>query len=331
MLISFFSPPVTYTLDRVCPQLNAAVLTNITYTENDVNHGLAPENKVIRLGMGTAAYLEEETNHTIFAKLDPSMAALDCVFEVTTGPESEGLLVVVSHLNALRRWRNESCQDYVQIMHANFQSERLCGESVGQDSQSIRSFDSSVGSVQVRLHFDQSDELSRQDFRIRLKLVFTSYYDCIKEPHSSFSCTNTNQRCIPKEYVRDGIINCGVPNCRDEPNCFNLDFEAIQNNVSATILIGLGSFISTGLLFGFVLWCCLRRSFKQGQQAATAPPTIEMQLATNFPSNGGGGSRTAAGSRRARRSSQTGGPSAEGATGTTLDQPPSYHILFPDK
>lgn len=335
----------TFSLASVCPQLRPGAFE---YTENDVYQSshLTPtwETKTINLGLGVAALLDETLNSSIFQISSSSTAirlrrtAIDCTFEVTTGPESRGIFVVLSHLSELRRWFNGSCQDYLRINYANFYSHSIC-DPVGQPGESILSFDSSTRAVKVHLHLDDGvgDQRNRRRFEMRLKLVLTSYFDCAKE-REGFSCTSTNERCISKEYVRDGISNCGVPTCRDEVNCLSRgeDTEEMYDNLSITILIGLVSFISTGLLFGLLLWLCLKRNFKQ-RLTGNSSPNLGMEL-TNVYETGRGGNQNNNSSSSNRRMSAGdavaggSGSTEDGAAGTgTADPPPSYDILFPDK
>lgn len=340
-------PTETFSLASVCPQLRPGALE---YTENDVYQSshLTPtwETKTINLGLGVAALLDETLNSSIF--LAPSSAtsavwrrrtAIDCTFEVTTGPESRGIYVVLSQLSELRRWFNGSCQDYLRINYANFYSHSIC-DPVGQPGESILSFDSSTRSVKVHLHLEDGvgDQRNLGRFQMRLKLVLTSYFDCAKE-REGFSCTSTNERCIPKEYVRDGVHNCGVPTCRDEMSCLSRGedrAEEMYDNLSITILIGLVSFISTGLLFGLLLWVCLKRNFKQ-RLTGNSTPSLGMELTNVYETGRGGGNnnnnnnnrRTSAGEAVAGGSGSTGDGGAVG--GGTADPPPSYDILFPGK
>lgn len=254
---------------------------------------------------------------------------------MTTGPESKGIFVVLNELSALRRWPNGSCQDYLKINYANYYSAAICGP-VGQSGESIQSFDSSVGVAKVLIHLD-SAESSFQEFQFRLKLVFTSYFDCAKE-RTGFSCTSTNERCIPPEYVGDGLVNCDIPRCRDEGTCvvgrdddddddeFFPFGKMTGDSLSVTILIGLVSFVSTGLLFGLLLWFCLKRNFKQRLGGASAStPNLDMELSNVYG--------TPQGTRQARDLDAPGGSGGGDGQGPspTSDQPPSYDILFPDK
>lgn len=308
------------------------------YTENDLPQVWEP--KTVNLGLGVATLLDETINSSIF-QTSSSLPAIDCSFEVTTGPESRGLFVVLSQLSALRRWANGSCQDYLKINYANFFSAAICGP-VGQPGDSIVSFDSSIGVVKVQLHLDNSPGRFRA-FQMRLKLVLTSYFDCAKE-REGFSCTSTNERCISVEYVGDGLINCDVPSCRDEGSCVNRPQDELnafngmyKDSLSITILIGLVSFVSTGLLFGIFLWFCLKRNFKQRLNATASTPNLDMELSNVYgtPQAGGsGGNRTASGRRNRDRDLDAPGGSnmeAGGGPSPSADPPPSYDILFPAK
>lgn len=291
----------------------------------------------MNLGLGVATLLDERLNSSIFQRPFPP-PSIDCYFDVTTGPESAGIFVVLSQLSALRRWSNGSCQDYLKINYANFYSAAICAP-VGQAGDSILSFDSSIGVVKVQLHLDNSvgGGSSLNDFQMRLKLILTSYFDCAKE-RGGFSCTGTNERCIPVEYVGDGLINCDVPNCRDEGSCVNrpeadgsqMGTGAYRDSISITILIGLISFITTGLLFGLFLWFCLKRNFKQSLNATASTPNLDMELSNVYgtPQAGQGSSR------RQRHGEATAGSSSmdhNGGPSPSADPPPSYDILFPDK
>lgn len=324
--------PVTFSLGSVCPQLRPDAYTS--YSENDVYRSPPPETsrkiKDIRLGLGVASLLDDTLNSSVFPSSNYP-ASIDCSFQVSTGPESRGIFVVLSQLSALRRWSNGSCQDYLQINYANFYSAAICGP-IGQDGESILSFDSNIGVVKVLLHLDNSAEGSgiRKEFQMRLKLIMTSYFDCAKE-RSGFSCTSTNERCIPSEYVNDGLVNCDVPNCRDEGSCTNRGEESSSgkkgiDSLSITILIGLVSFSTTGLLFGLLLWFCLKKNFKQRLNATASNPDMELSNVYG-PEQGGSGSR-----QRRTGAEMAGGSSTEqGGPSPSADPPPSYDILFPDK
>lgn len=315
--------PETFSLASVCPQLQPDAYA---YSENDLPQTWEP--KTINLGLGVATLLNERLNGSVIP-LHPQSPSIDCAFQVTTGPESSGIFVVVSQLSALRRWANGSCQDYLKISYGNVQNAAICGP-VGQSGESVLSFDSSVGVVNVQLHLDNSGSGGRVQ-ELRLKLVLTSYFDCAKE-RNGFSCTSTNERCIPLEYVGDGLINCDVPSCRDEGSCVNRPDDGLQglsDSLSITILIGLVSFVSTGLLFGLMLWFCLKRNFKQRLNASASTPNLEMELSNVFGTPQGG----SASGRRPRNLDAPGGSNmdAGGGPSPSSDPPPSYDILFPDK
>lgn len=319
---SVSSLPETFSLASVCPQLQPDAYA---YSENDLPQTWEP--KTINLGLGVATLLNERLNGSVFP-LHPQSPSIDCTFQVTTGPESSGIFVVLSQLSALRRWANGSCQDYLKISYGNVYNAAICGP-VGQSRESsVLSFDSSVGVVDVQLHLDNSGSERVRD--LRLKLVLTSYFDCAKE-RNGFSCTSTNERCIPLEYVGDGLINCDVPSCRDEGSCVNRSddgLEGLSDSLSITILIGLVSFVSTGLLFGLMLWFCLKRNFKQRLNASASTPNLEMELSNVFGTPQAG----SAGGRRQRNLDEPGGSNmAAGGPSPSSDPPPSYDILFPDK
>lgn len=292
--------------------------------------------KQINLGFGVASLLDDTLNSSILSPSSHSSSSsppIECSFEVTT--EFGGLFVVLSQLSALRRWSNGSCQDYVQLNYANYYSAAICGP-IGQAGESIVSFDSSIGVVKVLVHVDNSGH-AISDFQMRLKLVMTSYFDCAKE-RNGFSCTSTNERCIPQEYVGDGLVNCDVPGCRDEDSCINRELvvdtnspnsRGMMDSLSITVLIGLVSFSTTGLLFGLLLWFCLKRNFKQRLNATNTSPDVDMELSNVYNSN-----RSQGGGGRQRATMETAGGSStveHSGPSPASDPPPSYDILFPDK
>ena len=291
---------------------------------------LPPLPKTVNLGLGVATLLDESLNGSLFHS-HPHASSVECYFEVTTGPESRGIFVVLSQLSSLRRWPNGSCQDYIRIKYANFFSAAICGP-VGMSDESILSFDSSSKVVGVEIHLDGS-KWNHFDFQMRIKLILTAYFDCEKEK-DGFSCTNTNERCIPREYVGDGLVNCDVPACRDEGSCtarnvddlFVLD-DMYRDSLSVTILIGLVSFVSTGLLFGLMLWFCLKRNFKQRLSGTASTPNLDMELSNVYgtPQAGGSGGRAINLDAPGGSNMDAGGPTP------SADPPPSYDILFPDK
>lgn len=310
------------------------------HTENDVElpqHSW--ETKTVNLGLGVASLLNDSLDIQGVFQNSP-FSSIDCSFEVTTGPESQGIFVVLSQLSAMRRWANGSCRDYLKINYANYFSAAICGP-VGEPGEPILSFDSSIGLVKVQLHLDNSDG-RHMPVELHLRLVLTSYFDCSQE-RDGFSCTSTNERCIPTEYVGDGLINCDVPSCRDEGTCVREEEEPLgpldglyRDSVSITLLIGLASFLSTGLLFGLLLWFCLKRNLKQRLSGTASTPELDMELSNVYgtpQAGGGGGGGARAGRSQPRHNLEPGGSSSmeQGGTSPSADPPPRYDILFPDK
>lgn len=323
--IFYSHPAVKYNITGVCPPR--------------AGHGNGGDNtnrmQIINLGLETAAIIEDTFNASVLN---------DCVFEVRTDPTAAGLFAVINRLNFIQKWPNGTCRDFIKVDYTNNSSESIC-DYVGMNDNSVRSFDSGNGRIRVRLHIDRtraissseedSDESDLDDL-FHVSIILTSYFDCDHDERGGFSCFNNNERCIPAQYFRDNIINCVVPKCLDEANCFNADEDDVYSNLWSVIVIGLLSFCLTGSLVGIVLWSCWKRNFKPASSRSNvsggAATHFELQQATgaaggvdshHYPSPSAPSSAIA--------NSISTDDGSTGAPSFSTDLPPSYAILFPDK
>ncbi|XP_017781812.1 PREDICTED: uncharacterized protein LOC108566447 [Nicrophorus vespilloides] len=192
--------------------------------------------------------------------------------------DRNGLFVVIQSLSLRKNEVTGECIDYVQFKNKkNERSRKFCGDikaslsmSIGMDSSeetgdiSNNTFVDPFGETDVTIFVERTALVNNAvtDF----KMVFTVYKACERASESDMPCQRIfyPAKCIYRDFINDGYINCPYAGCTDEDGCFTVKDDSNVKKESLGNKVLIGSVTSLLLTFGIFI-CCIYMCKKYGK------------------------------------------------------------------